>query len=80
ASSGLSEDQIHHIVREAEENAEEDLKYEELAAARNHGDALVHATRKMITEAGDKACAEDKATIVKALGELEAAVKGDDKA
>ncbi len=80
ASSGLSEDEIQQMVRDAEANAEEDRKFEELAAARNQGDALVHATRKMITEAGDKATAEDKATIEKALGELEAAVKGDDKA
>ncbi|HHP0398702.1 TPA: molecular chaperone DnaK [Pseudomonas aeruginosa] len=80
ASSGLSEDEIQQMVRDAEANAEEDRKFEELTAARNQGDALVHATRKMITEAGDKATAEDKATIEKALGELEAAVKGDDKA
>ncbi|MFU3023492.1 molecular chaperone DnaK [Pseudomonas aeruginosa] len=80
ASSGLSEDEIQQMVRDAEANAEEDRKFEELAAARNQGDALVHATRKMITEAGVKATAEDKATIEKALGELEAAVKGDDKA
>ncbi|TEL35831.1 molecular chaperone DnaK [Pseudomonas aeruginosa] len=80
ASSGLSEDEIQQMLRDAEANAEEDRKFEELAAARNQGDALVHATRKMITEAGDKATAEDKATIEKALGELEAAVKGDDKA
>ncbi|HFX1310750.1 TPA: molecular chaperone DnaK [Pseudomonas aeruginosa] len=80
ASSGLSEDEIQQMVRDAEANAEEDRKFEELAAARNQGDALVHATRKMITEAGDKATAKDKATIEKALGELEAAVKGDDKA
>ncbi|MBG3902228.1 molecular chaperone DnaK [Pseudomonas aeruginosa] len=80
ASSGLSEDEIQQMVRDAEANAEEDRKFEELAAARNQGDALVHATRKMITEAGDKATAEDKATIEKALGELEVAVKGDDKA
>ncbi|PXB78394.1 molecular chaperone DnaK, partial [Pseudomonas aeruginosa] len=80
ASSGLSEDEIQQMVRDAEANAEEDRKFEELAAARNQGDALVHATHKMITEAGDKATAEDKATIEKALGELVAAVKGDDKA
>ncbi|MBH9441318.1 molecular chaperone DnaK [Pseudomonas aeruginosa] len=80
ASSGLSEDEIQQMVRDAEANAEEDRKFEELAAARNQGDALVHATRKMITEAGDKATAEDKATIETARGEREAAVKGDDKA
>ncbi|MBH9310407.1 molecular chaperone DnaK [Pseudomonas aeruginosa] len=80
ASSGLSEDEIQQMVRDAAANAEEDRKFEELAAARNQGDALVHATRKMLPEAGDKATAEDKATSEKALGELEAAVKGDDKA
>ncbi|MBG6471334.1 molecular chaperone DnaK [Pseudomonas aeruginosa] len=80
ASSGLSEDEIQQMVRDAEANAEEDRKFEELAAARNQGDALVHATRKMITEAGDKATAEDTAPIEQALGELDAAVQGDDKA
>nr|MBH9373276.1 molecular chaperone DnaK [Pseudomonas aeruginosa] len=80
ASSGLSEDEIQQMVRDAEANAEEDRKFEELAAARNQGDALVHATRKMIPVAGDKATAEDTAPIETARGELEAAVKGDDKA
>lgn len=80
ANSGLSEEEIQQMVRDAEANAEEDRKFEELAGARNQGDALVHATRKMITEAGDKATAEEKAAIEKAVGELEVAVKGDDKA
>jgi len=80
ANSGLSEEEIQQMVRDAEANAEEDRKFEELAAARNQGDALVHATRKMIAEAGDKATADEKAAIEKALGELEVAVRGDDKA
>ena len=79
ANSGLSEEEIEQMVRDAEANAEEDRKFEELAAARNQGDALVHATRKMLTEAGDKATADEKAAIEKALGELEVAVKGDSK-
>jgi molecular chaperone DnaK len=79
ANSGLSEEEIQQMVRDAEANAEEDRKFEELVAARNQGDQLVHATRKMVTEAGDKASAEEKAAIDTALGELEAAVKGDDK-
>ncbi|PTQ68117.1 molecular chaperone DnaK [Pseudomonas sp. GV071] len=79
ANSGLSEEEIEQMVRDAEANAEEDRKFEELAAARNQGDALVHATRKMITEAGDKATADEKAAIEKALGELEVAIKGDSK-
>ncbi|UZT77490.1 molecular chaperone DnaK [Ectopseudomonas chengduensis] len=80
ANSGLSDDEIERMVRDAEANAEEDRKFEELATARNQGDQLVHATRKMLTEAGDKATADEKAAIEKAIGELEAAVKGDDKA
>jgi molecular chaperone DnaK len=79
ASSGLSEDEIQQMVRDAEANADEDRKFEELVTARNQGDALVHGTRKMLTEAGDKATAEEKAAIEKAISELEAAVKGDDK-
>ena len=79
ASSGLSEEEIQQMVRDAEANADEDRKFEELAAARNQGDALVHGTRKMLTEAGDKATAEEKSTIEKAIGELEIAVRGDDK-
>jgi molecular chaperone DnaK len=80
ANSGLSEEEIEQMVRDAEANAEEDRKFEELATARNQGDQLVHATRKMLTEAGDKATTDEKAAIEKAIGELEVAVKGDDKA
>lgn len=80
ANSGLSEEEIEQMVRDAEANAEEDRKFEELATARNQGDQLVHATRKMLIEAGDKASDDDKAAIEKALGELELAIKGDDKA
>jgi molecular chaperone DnaK len=80
ANSGLSEEEIQQMVRDAEVNAEEDRKFEELATARNQGDQLVHATRKMITEAGDKATADEKAAIETALSALEVAIKGDDKA
>ena len=80
ANSGLSEEEIEQMVRDAEANAEEDRKFEELVTARNQGDQLVHATRKMLTEAGDKASEEDKTSIEKAIGELEVAIKGDDKA
>ena len=80
ANSGLSEEEIEQMVRDAEANAEEDRKFEELVTVRNQGDQLVHATRKMLTEAGDKATEEDKSNIEKAIGELEVAIKGDDKA
>lgn len=79
ANSGLSEDEIEQMVRDAEANAEDDRKFEELVAARNQGDQLVHATRKMLTEAGDKATAEEKTAIETAISELETAVRGDDK-
>ncbi|MDH0302453.1 MULTISPECIES: molecular chaperone DnaK [unclassified Pseudomonas] len=80
ANSGLSDEEIEKMVRDAEANAEEDRKFEELAAARNQGDALVHSTRKMVNEAGDKVTAEEKTAIEAAVVALEAAVKGDDKA
>ncbi|WP_426143167.1 molecular chaperone DnaK [Pseudomonas sp. DWP3-1-2] len=80
ANSGLSEEEIQQMVRDAEVNAEEDRKFEELAAARNQGDALVHSTRKMISDAGDKVTAEEKTSIEAAVVALEAAIKGDDKA
>ncbi|NHN79381.1 molecular chaperone DnaK [Azotobacter chroococcum] len=80
ANSGLSEEEIQQMVRDAEANAEEDRKFEELVSVRNQGDQLVHATRKMISEAGDKAGADEKVAIEKALADLEAALKGDDKA
>ncbi len=80
ANSGLSDDEIEAMVRDAEAHAEEDRKFEELAAIRNQGDALVHGTKKTLTEAGDKATAEEKSAIEAAVAALEVALKGDDKA
>ncbi|ESP94467.1 MULTISPECIES: molecular chaperone DnaK [Pseudoalteromonas] len=79
ASSGLSDDEVEKMVRDAEANAEEDKKFEELVGARNQADALVHATRKQVEEAGDALPADDKTAIEGALTELEAAIKGDSK-
>ncbi|MBQ4810711.1 molecular chaperone DnaK [Pseudoalteromonas luteoviolacea] len=79
ASSGLSDDEVEKMVRDAEANAEEDKKFEELVGARNQADALVHATRKQVEEAGEALPAEDKTAIEGALTELEAAIKGDSK-
>jgi molecular chaperone DnaK len=79
ASSGLSDDEIDAMVNDAEANADADRKFEELVAARNQGDAMVHATRKTLEEAADKATDEEKSAIEGALGELEEALKGDDK-
>ena len=80
ANSGLSDEEVEQMIRDAEAHADEDRKFEELATARNQGDQLVHATRKMLTEAGDKASEEEKTAIEAAVAELEVAVKGDDKA
>lgn len=79
ASSGLSDDEIDQMVRDAEANAEEDKKFEELTQARNQGDAMVHSAKKTMEEAGDKATDEEKANIESATAELEEVLKGDDK-
>ncbi len=80
ASSGLNEDEIQKMVREAEANAESDRKFEELVQTRNQGDHLLHSTRKQVEEAGDKLPAEDKTAIEAALNDLDKALKGEDKA
>lgn len=79
ANSGLSEDEIQQMVRDAEANAEEDKKFGELVDARNQADNLVHATRKTLKDVGDKATDAEKASIEAALTELEEAMKGNDK-
>ena len=80
ANSGLSDEEIQQMIRDAEANADADAKFAELAGARNQGDALVHSTRKMVADAGDKVTAEEKTAIEAAVVALEAAIKGDDKA
>jgi len=79
ASSGLSDDEIDQMVQDAEAHAEEDKKFEELTAARNQGDAMVHTARKTMKDAEDKASDEEKAAIETAITELEEALKGSDK-
>ncbi len=79
ASSGLSDDEIEKMVQDAEANAEADKKFEELVGARNTLEGLIHATRKTLEEAGDKASDEEKSAIEAALKDAEEVVKGDDK-
>jgi molecular chaperone DnaK len=79
ASSGLSDEEIEAMVADAEANAEEDKKFEELTAARNQGDAMVHSAKKALEEAADAASAEDKASVEAAIEALEVALKADDK-
>ena len=80
ASSGLSDDEIDQMVRDAESHAEEDRRFEELVTLRNTADGMIHATRKMLGEAADKVEEEEKTAIEQAISELEEALKGDDKA
>jgi len=79
ASGGLSDEEVDQMVRDAEANAEDDRKFEELVTARNSADGLLHAGKKTLEEAGDKATDEEKTAIEAAIAELEEAVKGDDK-
>jgi molecular chaperone DnaK len=79
ASSGLSDDEIEQMVKDAEANAEADKKFEEMIQVRNTADGMVHATKKTLEEAGDKATEEEKTAIEAAITEAEAALKGDDK-
>lgn len=80
ANSGLSEDEIQRMVKDAEANAEEDHRLAELAQARNQADALVHATRKSLTEYGEKLEAAEKESIEAAIKDLEDILKTGDKA
>jgi molecular chaperone DnaK len=79
ANSGLSEDEIQKMVKDAEANAADDAKRRELAEAKNQADALVHSTRKSLGEYGDKLEAGEKEKIEAACKALEEAAKGEDK-
>jgi len=79
ASSGLNEEEIEKMIKDAEAHAEEDRKAKELVEARNAAENMVHATRKSLEELGDKAEASEKAKIEDAIKDLEEALKGDDK-
>ncbi|HEX6635379.1 MAG TPA: Hsp70 family protein, partial [Usitatibacter sp.] len=79
ASSGLSEDEIQRMVKDAESHADEDKKQLELVTARNQADAMVHSIRKSLGEYGDKLESGEKERIESAIKELEEAMKGNDK-
>jgi molecular chaperone DnaK len=79
ASSGLNEDEIQRMVKDAEAHAEEDKKLREVVDARNQCDHMVHTTKKQLAEHGSKISAEDKAKIESALKDAEEAMKSDDK-
>jgi molecular chaperone DnaK len=79
ASSGLSDEEIETMVKDAEANAEADKKFEEMIGARNTADGMIHATKKSMADAGDKLTDEEKAPVEAAIVELEEALKSDDK-
>ncbi|RTL32276.1 MAG: molecular chaperone DnaK [Burkholderiales bacterium] len=79
ANSGLSEEEIQKMVKDAELNAAEDKKKLELVQAKNQGDGLVHSVRKSLTEYGDKLDGGEKEKIEAAIKDVEEALKGDDK-
>ena len=78
ASSGLSENEINQMVKDAEEHVEEDRKFQELVQARNTADALIHATTKAIDDLGDKVSGEERGRVESAVSDLKKALEDDD--
>jgi molecular chaperone DnaK len=79
ASSGLSDEEVEKMVKDAEAHAADDKKFHELVAARNQADNLIHATEKSLKEFGDKVSEDEKKAIEEAADALREAMKGDDK-
>jgi len=79
ASSGLSDEEVDRMIKDAEAHADEDRKLTELVHARNHADGMIHATEKSLKEFADQVSAEEKASIESGIEALKAAIKGDDK-
>lgn len=80
ASSGLTEEEIEKMVKDAEAHAEEDRKLKELVESRNQADAMIHTVKKALDEAGDAVASTVKEKVEKLIKELEDLIKGDDKA
>lgn len=78
ADSGLSDEEVEQMVRDAEANAAEDEKFANLAQVRNEADGRIHAVQKALKEAGDKVTDEEKSTVETAISDLEAVIKEDD--
>jgi len=79
ASSGLSDDEIQRMVKDAEAHAEEDRKFHDLVNVRNQADGLLHATKKSLEDLGDKVEPQERKDIEAAMEELRATLKSDDK-
>ena len=80
ASSGLSDEEVEKMIKDAEAHADEDHRQKELVEARNTADNMIHATEKSLKDLGDKVEADEKATVETAIAELKEATAGDDKA
>jgi molecular chaperone DnaK len=79
ASSGLNEDEIKRMVRDAEAHAAEDKKFRELVETRNKADSLIHSVEKTVKDLGDKVDAGERAKVESAVSDLRTALKSDDK-
>ena len=79
SSSGLSDEEVEKMIKDAETHAEEDKKFQELITARNMADSLVHSTKQTLEELKDEISDEEKTTIESAVNELEESIKGEDK-
>ncbi|MCF1184441.1 molecular chaperone DnaK [Marichromatium gracile] len=79
ASSGLSDDEIERMVKDAEAHAEDDRHFQELVAARNQADTMIHSTRKSMEQLGDKVESGERESIESAIKDLEEAMGGEDK-
>ncbi len=79
ASSGLSDEEVEKMIKDAETHAEEDKKFQELITTRNMADSLVHSTKQTLEELKEEISDEEKSTIESAVNELEESIKGDDK-
>ncbi|MEQ1738719.1 MAG: molecular chaperone DnaK [Methyloglobulus sp.] len=79
ASSGLSDDEVQRMIKDAELHADEDRKLKDLISARNQADGMIHATEKSLKDLGDQVAADEKSAIESAIETLKEAVKGDDK-
>ena len=79
SSSGLSDEEVDKMIKDAEVHAEEDKKFQELVTSRNMADSLVHSTRQTLEELKDEVSDDEKSAIEAAVNELEESIKGDDK-
>ena len=79
SSSGLSDEEVDKMIKDAESHAEEDKKFQELVTSRNMADSLVHSTKQSLEELKDEISEDEKSAIETALSELEESIKGDDK-